>query len=59
MSEMDYTNLYQCRTPTGTWDGLHSDGRTQHNNQEMAVYRTAISGLVQDIQFGPTDATLL
>ena len=33
---------------------------TQHNNQEMAVYRTAISWLVlQDIQFGPTDATLL
>ena len=32
----------------------------QQNDQEMAAYRTAISGLtLQDVQFGPTDATLL
>ena len=32
----------------------------QQNDQEMAAYRIAISGLtLQDVQFGPTDATLL
>ncbi len=32
----------------------------QRNDQEMAAYRTAISGLtLQDIQFGPTNDTLL
>ena len=32
----------------------------QRNDQEMAAYRTAISGLVlQDVQFGPTNDTLL
>ena len=56
----DFTAFTDHKPLTFAFAKVSDPWSAQHADQEMAAYRTAISGLVlQDVQFGPTNTTLL